>query len=141
MRLEAEYAQNPEIVRYRITDQWCQYWTGEKWSPEPADALVYESANEGCKEMQLLLIGEHQHLPMRHFRVPFHIELYCERPLDLPTIEAWLLRTTKIIVDSPSFGNGPVEGSLGLTYINWDELREVTRSRTLRTDPPDDKKG
>lgn len=125
LRLEAEYAGNPDIVRYRITDQWLNYWSGEDWTQDKDEALIFESANAGCLEMQRLLLGEHEHLPLRRFRVPFHIDLYCEQPIDLQTLSEWLLKTTKIIIDSPSFGNGPVEGSLGLTYIKWDQLREI----------------
>jgi hypothetical protein len=40
-------------------------------------------------------------------------------------LQMWLIRATKLLVDSPRFGNGPVAGSLGICRIEFKELKEL----------------
>jgi hypothetical protein len=53
------------------------------------------------------------------------IELFAPAEVSIRDLQQWLVRTTKLLIDSPRFGNGPIEGSYGAVRIDWGQLREV----------------
>jgi hypothetical protein len=115
----------PEFQRFAISDQFLRYFDGEGWTPDEHAAVLFSDANLACQEMQRLLMLDYMDKPVRRFRAPVYIDLYASNEVTLDQLAAWLLRTAKLLIDSPRWGNGPCEGTLGLTRINWNELEEI----------------
>lgn len=113
-----------EFPRYRIHDQFLRYWTGENWSDSEEDGTVYEDVNAACTEMQRLLMLEYMDKKVRRYKAPIYLELYGNEDVPLDKVQDWLLKVAKLLIDAPKFGNGPMEGTLGLTHIQWGELEE-----------------
>jgi hypothetical protein len=55
-----------------------------------------------------------------------YLDLFSPQHVSLRDIQQWLVKTTKLIVDSPKHGNGPVAGSLGTIRIEFGELKEMS---------------
>lgn len=115
----------PEFERFVISDQFLRYWDGKAWSNDEDAALLFADSNAACEEMQRLLLLEHEGKPRRRFRAPVYLDLYADGPISVRDVQAWLVRVSKLLMDSPSHGNGPLQGTLGLTRIEWRELEEL----------------
>lgn len=116
----------PQFPRWTVSDQYLRYFDGNGgWTEDEARALRFASSNEACKEVQRLLLMNHVLLPLKRYRAPVYLDLYCEHNVTEIEIKRWLHRSAKLLIDSPTHGNGPVSGSLGLTTIRWSELEEL----------------
>ena len=113
-----------EFPRYRIHDQFLRYWTGESWSLEEDEGTVYEDVNAACTEMQRLLMLPYMDKKVRRFSAPVYLELYGDDDVPLDKVREWLHNVARLFIDAPKFGNGPMEGTLGLTHIQWGQLEE-----------------
>ena len=116
----------PEYPRYAISDQYLRYWTGDSWTDQKDEshALVYADANQALKDMNNILMIDHEKKPLKRYRAPIYIDLYSDKPVSKRELQMWLLKATKLIIDSPKHGNGPVAGSLGSCRINFGQLEE-----------------
>ncbi len=121
----------PTFQRYSIADQHLRYWTGDTWTEPGKDqkALLYSSSNEALIEMNRLLVVEHSTLTVTRYVAPIYIELRSEKPIPMDELKRWLLRATKLLIDSPKHGNGPVAGSLGSCRIEYDQMEEITDTK------------
>lgn len=111
--------------RFAIGDQFARWFDGQSWSEDESRALLFSDSNFACQEMQRLLMLNYMNRPVRRFRAPVYLDLFSEKPIPLKELTDWLVKVSKLLIDSPRFGNGPIEGSLGLARINWSELEEV----------------
>jgi hypothetical protein len=68
---------------------------------------------------------EHVGQPSRRYVAPIIIDLYSENKVSLRDLQFWLAKVSKLLIDSPEHGNGPVAGSLGLCRIDWEQLKET----------------
>lgn len=118
---------SPEFPRYAIADQFLRYWTGETWSDDEDHGLLFADPNTACDEMQKLLMVDYMDKPVRRFRAPIYVDLYTANDVTLRDLKDWLFKVSRLLIDSPKHGNGPVEGSLGLCQIDWSELEEVPK--------------
>lgn len=115
----------PDHPRFLISDQFMRFYDGEAWTENEEKGLLYADSNEACKEMQRLLAVDYEGLPVRRFRAPIYLDLYAASDIPIHEVASWLVRVARLLIDSPKFGNGPVEGALGLTHIDWTELEEI----------------
>jgi hypothetical protein len=122
-------AGTPEFPRYLIANQFLQYFTGDGWTPQKDErgALVYRDANDALQTTSSLLLLKHEHLPVKFFRAPLYLQLHSPQNVSIRELQMWMFRATKLLVDSPRYGNGPVSGSLGICRIEYSELEEVRR--------------
>ncbi len=120
----------PEFERFVISDQFCRVWTGAGWDNAENKAMLFDNANAACEVIQQLLLIEFDGRPHRRFRAPVYVDLYANEPVSIRDIQAWLVRVSKLLVDSPRHGNGPLAGTLGLTRIEWGELAELPPKET-----------
>jgi hypothetical protein len=123
--LSVHPAGTPQYPRYFISDQYKRVWTGEGWSEDERDGLLYGDSNAACVEIQRLLKLEFLEKPVRRFRAPVYLDLFADKPLTKQEIARWLGKVSKLLIDAPEHGNGPVEGTLGLVRIEWGEMKEV----------------
>ncbi len=110
--------------RFAISDQFLRFFDGHGWTLDARKALLFSDSNLACQEMQGLLMIDYAHKPVRRFRAPVYLDLYSDRPVSLEELQDWLVKVSKLLIDSPTHGNGPVD-SLGLCRISWSELEEM----------------
>ena len=120
-------AGTPDFPRYLIANQFLQYFTGNGWTEQKSErgALVYRDANDALEMTSALLLLKHEHLPVKFFKAPLYLQLHTPQEVSMRDLQMWLFRATKLLVDSPRFGNGPVAGSLGICRIEYKELKEL----------------
>ena len=120
-------AGTPDFPRYLIANQFLQYFTGNGWTEQKSErgALVYRDANDALETSSSLLLLQHEHLPVKFFQAPLYLQLHSPKKVSMAELKWWLFRATKLLVDSPRFGNGPVAGSLGICRIEFKELKEL----------------
>lgn len=116
---------SPDHPRYLIANPESKFWTGDGWSVNEADARLFATVNDAGHAIQEILLAEHGHKPLRQFVAPVCIDLYSDTGLTLDQIESWLVKIARLTMDAQKHGNGPVEGTLGLTWIDWSQLREI----------------
>ena len=110
--------------RFLITDPLRRIWTGEYWADDIADGRLYLSVNDAALAIQQIMRAQHGDKPLRRYVAPVVVDVYSDNELSLDEIAKWLSKVSQLIIDSDKNGNGPVEGSLGLTRIEWGELRK-----------------
>lgn len=111
--------------RFLIADPQYKFWTGDRWTDVEAEGRLYVSVNDAGRAIQTILLAEHDHKPLRRFVAPVYLDLYAETDLNLDQIGDWLIKVARLSIDAETHGNGP-SGSLGLTWIDWTQLREIT---------------
>ena len=123
--LSVHRAGTPQFPRYFISDQYKRVWTGEGWSEDEKDGLLYGNSPEACNEVQRLLMLDYMDKPVRRFRAPVYVDLFTDKPLTKQEIARWLVKVSRLLIDSPQHGNGPLSGTLGLVRIEWSEMKEI----------------
>lgn len=120
----------PEYPRWVISDQFLRYFEGDGWSAQrdERNAQIFASSNQACQVVRDLLVAEHQDLPVRCFQAPVVVRIFADADISIHDLKAWLAKTARLLIDSPTHGNGPTEGSLGTVEIRWDGLEEVRES-------------
>jgi hypothetical protein len=135
-------AGNPKFPRFRIADQYLRFWTGTEWTEqgEEESGLMYSDSNEACHEVQRLLMLEYMDRPCRVFTAPVIIKLFSDKPVSKKQLVDWLSRVSKLVMDAPKHGNGPLEGRLGLCLIDWNKIEEIgcTAADCHETEEKDD---
>jgi hypothetical protein len=123
--LSVHTAGTPQFPRYFISDQYKRVWTGESWSDDEGDGLLYGESNAACVEVQRLLLLDYMDKPVRRFRAPVYLDLFTDKELTKEQIARWLVKVSRLLIDSPQHGVGPLSGTLGLVRIEWGELKGV----------------
>lgn len=116
----------PEFERFVISDQYLRYWTGSEWSLKENEAQVFCNNNEALERVQKLLLLDIGPMPARRFQAPIFLDLYSEQEISVRDLQIWLTRIAKLLMDTPRHGNGPLQGTLGLTWIDWSQLKELS---------------
>jgi hypothetical protein len=122
-------AGTPEHPRFMISDQYLRYWGGSNgWTQQQdqSGAALFANSQEALQMMHTLMVIRHCDLPKRVFTAPITIELYSPEPITVRDLQQWLVRVTKVLIDSPRFGNGPISGSYGAVRVDWGDLKEST---------------
>lgn len=119
----------PEHPRYVIADQYLRFWAGDGWTEQKNqfDAQLFSCQQSALHKVHDLLLATHSNLPVRCYSAPLKIELYSPKPISVRDLQAWLLRSTKIIVDTTGHGNGPIDGSYGAVRLELSELVRVNK--------------
>lgn len=115
-----------EHARFLISDPDDRFWTGTDWSNNKSDARLFATSNDAAEAVQQILRAQHGDQRVRRYVAPVVVDLYADREISFEEIAKWLSKVSRLIIDPEQHGNGPVEGSLGLTRIDWGELREIT---------------
>lgn len=117
---------NIEFPRYMISDQYLRYWTGKDWTQQKDEdgALVYANANSALEDMHQLMMIQHQGQAVYRFHAPLYVELFTNNQVTKKQLQQWLVKVTKLIMDTTEYGNGPIAGSYGTCRIEYGELKE-----------------
>lgn len=116
----------PEFQRYVISDQYLRYWTGTEWSSNESQAELFCDNNEALERVQKLLLLDIRPMTVRRYQAPITLDLYSDQEISVRDLKVWLTKVAKLLMDSPRHGNGPIQGTLGLTWIDWSKLKELT---------------
>lgn len=118
---------NVDFPRFVISDQYLRYWTGQDWSKQNDEdaALVYANANAALEDMHQLLMLSYGKKPKSTFVAPLYIDVYSESKFSKKQLRSWLVKVTKLIMDTTKHGNGPLEGSYGTCRIEFGEMQEL----------------
>lgn len=119
----------PEHPRYVIADQYLRYFALEKGWSEQRDmsaATLFATCEEALRMVDTLLVIRHCDLPKKTYTVPVTIELYSPQEVSDRDLQQWLMRVSKLVLDTPRHGNGPVAGSYGSVRIDYSKLKEAT---------------
>lgn len=122
-------AGTPEHPRYVIADQYLRYFALEKGWSEQRDmsaATLFATCEEALRMVDTLLVIRHCDLPKKTYTVPVTIELYSPEQVSERDLQQWLMRVSKLILDTPRHGSGPVAGSYGSVRIDFSKLKEST---------------
>lgn len=120
----------PEFERFVISDQFLRFWNGSLWTTDEADVELFADCNQALWTVHRLLMIEHEGKAVRRFRAPVYLDLYADDPVTLRDVQAWLIKVSKLLIDSPKHGNGPLAGTLGMSRIEWGELEELSPEET-----------
>jgi|694.fasta_scaffold53408_2 hypothetical protein len=116
----------PEYPRYMISDQYLRYWTGNDWSVQgdQDSALIYADSNRALQDMHNLMLIVYGQKPMHRFYAPLYIDLFTDKKVSKREITKWLVKVTKLLLDTTNHGNGPIDGSYGTCRIEYGEMKE-----------------
>ena len=118
---------NTEFSRFVISDQYLRYWTGTDWSIQNDEdaALVYANAHAALEDMDQLLMMSYGKKPKSKYVAPLYIDLYSDQKVSKKQLRSWLVKVTKLIMDTTKHGNGPLQGSYGSCRIEFGEMQEL----------------
>src|SRR4051812_40388759 len=87
----------PEFPRYLISNPSGQVWTGEGWSPDEDEGLLYGDNSDAAKEVQRLLMTEYADKPVRRFRAPIYLDLFADEAVSEHDLKAWLVKVSRLL--------------------------------------------
>jgi len=116
----------PEHPRFLIANQLCEYWTGENWSGDEDDALLFADEGTAGRASTALLNLHAQDKPAFRVTAPVEIEIRSDSAPDLRALQLWLTKAARLFVDYRQCGNGPTKDGVVLLSIDWSRLREVS---------------
>lgn len=133
MFLSVVQAGMPEYPRFKVADCHLRYWTGVEWVADESKGLMFASSNDACLEVQRLLKLHYGDLPVRRYRAPVFIDVHSDAAVPQDDLIRWLVRCSKLLLDTTNCGEGPTNGTLGSLTIQWGELEQVTTEDGRRT--------
>lgn len=114
---------SPQHPRFVIADQFSMVWTGDAWSPDETEGLLFADEDEVASAVRELLLGAYDDTPVVRFVAPLVVELRSHEPVDIESVRSWLMRAARLYTNT-DFGNGP-DDSLALLSINWFDLKKA----------------
>lgn len=100
------------------------YWNGLTWSQDEAAAILFENVTECLWTHHDLMMESVGDLPCHRYVAPLYIEVYGKKP-KLSDLRKWLEKAVRIVVESPKYGDGPTNGSLGVLILDAEKTRNA----------------
>ncbi|MEO2036969.1 MAG: hypothetical protein ABGZ35_33260 [Planctomycetaceae bacterium] len=112
----------PAHPRFLIANQNKQFWTGDGWSHEEDDGLLFADETEVGDVCTEILTEYAKHESVFRFTAPVTIEIRSEEPPDFADVQLWLMKAARLFVDC---GQPGLSDATAILSINWLELKEV----------------
>jgi hypothetical protein len=115
----------PAHPRFVIANQLQQVWTGQTWSDEKGNGLLFAEPNDvglACRE---LLLAQAGNKPVFRFLASIEIEVRSDKKPEWAEVVYWAIRTVQLTVDYHRNGSGPISGSVAVLKIDWSKLKEI----------------
>lgn len=113
----------PDHPRFLLANQHRQFWSGEDWSHDEDDGLLFANevdAGWACAE----ILTEHaKSKPVFRFVAPVEIEIRSDRRPDFRAVQLWLMRAARLYVDYKQDG---LSDGTAILSIDWLELKEIS---------------
>jgi hypothetical protein len=117
---------NGPVKRYVLMDRQEKFWTGDGWTAELAESLVFEDILGAHGAWQTIMLARFQRKPLRVFEARIRIEFYADDSYSPEDLRAYLEASTHFCQDVDRGGNGPGDDTLVLQRADYSRLREVT---------------
>lgn len=115
---------SPDHPRFLIANQEQQVWTGDEWSPDESDGLLFASVTDaGRVSMEILAVatkGKH----CFKFVAPVEVEVRADESPDLTALMIWLMKSARLFVDYRQPG---LPDATTLLSIDWTEMKETEK--------------
>lgn len=111
----------PAHPRYLIGNQ-VQVWTGESWSLDEEDGLLF--ASEAEAKTSCLSMSDFCQKPTFRFSCRIEIEVKADSPPDINALRSWLLKNARIYVNDGLSSLDGEHDSLIVTKVDFFGLEE-----------------
>jgi hypothetical protein len=115
----------PAHPRFMIADQFNRVWTGEAWSDDENDGLLFADLSDLGPVCREILLGQAAEKPVFRFSATIEIEVRSDRKPDWAAVAAWAIRAVQLTVDYHQNGSGPVSGGVAVLRVDWATLKEI----------------
>lgn len=119
----------PDHPRYLISDDQGRYWSGVFWVDTETDAQLFFDLGSVGRTIRDIYLTHWRGTPCNQYIVPCIIEMFGEQNIDMAELKLWLAKAATVLIDHKQFGKGPIEDSLVLPRINWNEMRRNLPSK------------
>ena len=113
----------PDHTRFLIANQNKQFWTGDGWSHEEDEGLLFADETEVGDVCTEILTKYSKDKPIFRFVAPVEIEIRSDKPPDLQAIQLWLMRAARLYVDYQQDG---LSDGTAILSIDWLKLKEAS---------------
>ena len=113
----------PEHPRYLVANQLQQFWTGDNWSHDEDEGLLFANETEVSWACTKILTEHFKDKPVFRFVAPVEIEIRSDEPPDLGAIQWWLMRAAQLYVDYQQSG---LSVDTPIFAIDWTQVKEVS---------------
>ena len=103
------------------------YWDAdaETWVENESEATIYANQTDALWEHHRLTLAGLQDQPCHAFAATIYIDIYGKKP-DLKSLSEWLERAARLVLNSPQYGNGPIEGCHGVIVADFSKVEEIS---------------
>jgi hypothetical protein len=115
----------PAHPRFVIANQLGKVWTGQAWSAEEANGLLFADEDVVGRVCRELLLGQAAEKPVCRFTASIEIEIRSDKKPEWAAVAFWAIRAVQLTVDYHRNGSGPVSGGVAVLRIDWATLREI----------------
>ena len=112
----------PNHARYVVANQLRQFWTGDGWSHDEDDGLLFADETDAAWACTEILTEHSKDKPVIRFVAPVEIEIRSDDAPDLGAVQLWLMRATRLYMDYKQ--DGLPDGTVILT-IDWKKLKQL----------------
>jgi hypothetical protein len=111
--------------RFMIADQFGRVWTGQAWSDDENNGLLFADLNELGSACREILLGQAAEKPVFRFLASMEVEIRSDKKPAWIDVAVWGIRAVRLSVDYHQHGSGPVSRSVAIVRIDWGTLREI----------------
>jgi len=113
---------HPDHPRFLIANQHCQFWTGNDWSHDEEDGLLFVDEGNAGRVCTEILNESFRDKPVYRFTAPVQVEFRGDRQPDLEEFRLWLIRAVRLYADYqvPGLSDGTT-----ILSIDWNQLKEI----------------
>jgi hypothetical protein len=123
--MKIEWTGPEEHKRFLITrgdDR--HYWTGDAWTPNAKDALLFATHQEACREFQKLADEQFTGQPVRRFTLLATVTVRGDQQYTVDELKEYLSAVCSLSMNTTVRGYGPMPDSYAVVELPWDELQE-----------------
>ena len=114
----------PEHPRFIIANQHEQVWTGDNWSHDEDDGLLFASERDAGRVACEILTEATKGKRSFKFTSPIEVEVRADESPDLTELILWLMRASRLFVDYRQPG---LPDATTLLSIDWTEMKELEK--------------
>ena len=115
------------IFWWRVRRKTAQFWNGEDWVSEFANARLYAFLPEVCREFEQLQTRRHEKNFVQEFEATVTVKLHAGQPISKRELARFLDRFAELFLPT----DGPTDDSLIQAEIHWHELRERIQDQSF----------
>lgn len=111
---------SPDHPRFLIANQHQEFWTGEGWSTDENDGVLFAEVKHAGRVATEILSKASQAKRCFKFTAPVEVEIRSNEPPDLTKLMIWLMKSARLFVDYRQPG---LPDAVTLLSVDWTELK------------------